>query len=177
VIESLLLLAVVLLAYWVWIEKNRNRKAEPEAPAAPPTRDLRALDLSAAGGDTDFHIVGEASYQPELRRVARSGRTFTAVLMAEPTNPHDPNAIRVCAEGGKTVGYLSREYCIDYKEVFALLAAHGHVGACRAKLIGGVGDKKSYGVMLNLRDPESLLVDIRDTLAPGTPVSDNVQPF
>jgi hypothetical protein len=31
--------------------------------------------------------------------------------------------------------------------------------------------------MLNLKDVETILVDIRDTLAPGTAVSPNVQPF
>jgi hypothetical protein len=99
------------------------------------------------------------------------------VLIPEPTNPYDPNAIRVCAEGGGTIGYLSRENAIEYKEVFAQLAAHQHVGACRAKLIGGTPEKSTYGVLINLRDTEERLMDIRDTLAPGTPLSDSVPPF
>jgi hypothetical protein len=73
--------------------------------------------------------------------------------------------------------YLSRENAIEYKEVFALLAAHRHVGACRAKLIGGTAEKSTYGVLINLRDTDELLTDIRDTLAPGTPLSDRVPPF
>ena len=122
----LLILVVVALAIWVWVERSRKRQATPitREPSAPgrSMRDARALDLSAKGGECDFPIVGEGSYQPELRRVAKSGRTFTAVLMAEPTNPHDPNAIRVCAEGGKTIGYLSGEYAVEYKEVLDLRA-------------------------------------------------------
>jgi hypothetical protein len=178
--NSVLLLAVVLLAFWVWIERSRNRRDRLSGAAVQPradTQTIQAFDLSDRRGDTDFHIVGESRYQPELRRVAKSGRLFTAVLMPEPTNPYDRNAICVTAEAGKTVGYLDRAWAVEYQEVFALLARHGRVGACRAKLIGGVGNKKSYGVLLNLRDRESLLVDIRDALAPGTPVSDHVQPF
>jgi len=101
---------------------------------------------------------------------------LVVAVMPEPTNPRDPHAIRVCAEGGRTIGYLDRDYALQYQEAFALLATHWHVGACRAKLIGGIGDKKSFGVMLNLKDPESVLIDIRDTLAPGTAASDTVQP-
>ena len=179
--EAVLLLAVATLAVWVYFERRRNSELERErslgAPVVGGQHELRALDLSNPAGECDFHIVGESNYQPELRRVAKSGRSFMAVLLSEPNNPKDPNAIRVCAEGGRTVGYLSRDYAIDYREAFALLGKHGHVGACRAKLIGGVGEKKSFGVMLNLKDPETILVDVRDTLAPGTVVSPSVQPF
>jgi hypothetical protein len=44
-------------------------------------------------------------------------------------------------------------------------------------LIGGVGEKRHFGVMLNLKVPETILMDVRDTLAPGSPVSNSVQPF
>lgn len=181
-LSPFLLFLVVVLAVWVWVERRRRRTVSSPVPvrgklAPDGTREMQALDLSAPDGECDFHIVGESNYQPELRRVSRSGRTFLAVLALEPTNPVDPNAIVVIAEGGKKVGYLNRDYAADYHEVFTLLAKHGRLGACRAKLIGGVGKKKSFGVMLNLKDPETLLVDVRDTLAPGTPVSDTVRPF
>jgi HIRAN domain len=177
-----LVIAVIALSVWVWIERRKNRALGSVPQSAVLARQgdeytVQALDLSDPAGECDFHIVGESNYQPELRRVAKSGRTFLAVLAAERNNPRDANAIRVCAEGGRTVGYLSRDYAIEYREVFALLEQHGRVGACRAKLIGGVGAKKSFGVMLNLKDVETILVDIRDTLAPGTAVSPNVQPF
>jgi hypothetical protein len=44
-------------------------------------------------------------------------------------------------------------------------------------LIGGVGEKRSFGVMLNLKDAETILTDIRETVTPGSPVSNSVQPF
>jgi hypothetical protein len=143
----------------------------------PFEQTLQALDLSDPAGECDFHIVGESNYQPELRRVSKSGRTFLTVLMREPTNPADSNAIRVVAEGGKTVGYMSREYAAEYQAVFRLLEKHERVGACRAKLIGGVGHKKSYGVMINIKDTETILVDVRDTLESGQAVASDVQPF
>ena len=139
--------------------------------------DIRAADCSEPGGDCGFAIVGESNYQPMLRRVAKQGRNFRALLIPEPNNPYDPNAIAVWAEGGGPIGYLSRENALEYREVFAFLTERQHVGVCRAKLIGGTPGKRTYGVLIDLRETESLLTDLRDSLAPGTPVSDRVQPF
>jgi HIRAN domain len=83
--------------------------------------------------------------------------TFTAALNAEPTNPHDAQAIRVDIQNGAQVGYLSREDAEWYQPVFAALAAQHLTGVVRAKLIGGVADKPSIGVMLDLRDQSELL--------------------
>ena len=134
---SLLLLAaaVLVVGIWVvlWIVRPPSR---PAGASRGDSQELPALDLSDPAGECDFHIVGESNYQPELRRVSKSGRTFLAVLMPEPSNPKDPNAIRVVAEGGRTIGYLDRDYARQYREAFALLTRHGRVGACRAKLIG-----------------------------------------
>jgi HIRAN domain len=146
----------------------RQTSSEPTA---------RTLNLSSSKGDCDFSIVGESNYQPELRQISKSGRSFVAHVMAEPDNSFDPNAIRVCSERGRTIGYFSREYAQDYHEVFTMLARGGHIGSCRAKLIGGVGAKKSFGAMLNIGDSEDLLVLIRDTLNPGTSASSSVNPF
>jgi hypothetical protein len=173
----LTVLAIVLFVWITWLAPSARRKG-PAARRSPSREQAhQALDLSDPAGECDFHIVGESNYQPELRRVAKSGRTFLAVVMREPTNPADPNAIRVLAEGGKTVGYMSRDYAAEYQNVFRLLEKHGRVGACRAKLIGGVGHKKSFGVMINIKDTETILVDVRDTLEPGQAVAADVQPF
>lgn len=50
-------------------------------------------------------IVGERSYQPQIRRCREGAR---ALLMPEPDNPHDPRAIRVVSAGG-TIGYIARD--------------------------------------------------------------------
>jgi hypothetical protein len=112
-----------------------------------------------------------------LRNISKSGRSFTAVLMPEPTNAFDPNAIRVVAEGADTIGYLSREDAVHYASVFDLLTKHNRVGMCRAQLTGGVGEKRSFGVLLNLREVDELLVFLRDTLEPGQAVAQDVRPF
>ena len=57
---------------------------------------------------------------------------------------------------GAHVGYLSREDAVWYRPVFAALAAQHLVGVARAKLIGGVTDKPSIGVMLDLLEPVEL---------------------
>ena len=106
-----------------------------------------------------------------------SGRSFTAVLLPEPTNAFDPNAIRVVAEGADTIGYLSKEDAVHYAPAFELLARHDRVGTCRAQLTGGVDEKRSFGVLLNLRQVDELLIFIRDTLEPGQPVAGDVKPF
>ena len=96
--------------------------------------------------------------------------------MPEPTNAVDPNAIRVVAEGADTIGYLSREDAVHYAPVFALLARHNHVGICQARLTGGTGAKRSFGVLLDFRDRDELLATLRITLEPNALATD-VQPF
>jgi hypothetical protein len=44
----------------------------------------------------------------------------------EPTNPHDPNAVRVLGEDGRQVGYLPREVAADVVEK----SRRGHEFAC-----------------------------------------------
>lgn len=52
-----------------------------------------------------FELVGESQYQDALRR-ARPGDRL--VLRPEPSNPHDPAAIRAETSAGETIGYLPR---------------------------------------------------------------------
>ena len=67
-------------------------------------------------GREDLEVVGESRYQDNLWRLAgrpydpgeRVREEITAVLVAEPDNVHDANAISIWIDGLK-VGYLSRE--------------------------------------------------------------------
>lgn len=165
--------------------KNATKELQEWSPAVVQASqtgsrfdaDIRAADCSEPDGGCGFAIVGESNYQPMLRRIAKHGRNFRALLIPEPNNPYDPNAIAVWAEGDGRIGYLSRENALEYREVFAFLTERQHVGLCRAKLIGGTPGKRTYGVLIDLRETESLLTDLRDSLAPGRPVADRVQPF
>jgi hypothetical protein len=152
---------------------TRRRKQTLPPPAVTDDRDLTTLDIGT--GRCNFSIVGEASYQGRLRNIATVDRSFTALLLPEPTNAYDPNAIRVVAEGGDTVGYFTKEDAVHYAPAFELLTQHGHIGACHAQLIGGTRDKRRFGVVLNLPELDELLTFLRDTFEPAAGADD--QPF
>ena len=97
---------------------SADRRAAASAPAlvAPPP----ATNVVLLGGSHDLEVVGESQYQDALWRVA-GGRTaervrveVQAVLLAEPDNPYDPNAITVLIDGAK-VGYLCRDDAQAYR--------------------------------------------------------------
>jgi hypothetical protein len=156
---------------------TRRKLSAPVAVTSPGESSLAAFDIGSATGAHNFNIVGESHYQGRLRNICTSGRSFTAMLMLEPTNAVDPNAIRVVQEGADTIGYLSKEDAVYYAPVFELLAQHKRVGTCRAKLTGGTVEKRSFGVLLDLRELDELLIFIRVTLEPGATVAAEVQPF
>lgn len=156
---------------------TRRKRSAPPVVTPPDELSLGTFDIGAAAGTCNFNIVGEASYQGRLRNVCKLGRSFTAVLMPEPTNAFDPNAIRVVAKGADTIGYLSKEDAVYYAPVFELLGRHNRVGTCRAQLTGGVGEKRSFGVLLSLRERDDLLIYIRDTLEPDAALAADVEPF
>jgi hypothetical protein len=85
---------------------------------------------------------------------------FRATLMPEPTNPADPYAVAVSAEGAGQVGYLRRNDARAYAPVFVALEAHGcRGGSCPAFLVGGEAGK-SYGVLLCLSAPDVVVRDL-----------------
>ena len=156
---------------------TRRKRSAPPATTPQVKRSLATLDLGSPATGCNFNIVGEAHYQGRLRNICTSfGRSFTALLMPEPTNAFDPNAVRVLAEAADTIGYLSKEDAVHYAPVFELLARHDHVGTCQARLTGGTDDKRSFGVLLNLLDVGELLTFVRDRFEPGAAAAD-VQPF
>lgn len=92
-----------------------------------------------------------------------SRRWFRAVLFPETTNPADPKAIAVHADGVGHVGYLSRDDARAFRRVFDALSDQGYaVATCPAFLIGGQPDKPSYGVMLCLSGPAQILRDLEE---------------
>ena len=156
---------------------TRRKRAAPPVTGPGERPSLNTLELGLEGGTCNFNIVGESQYQGRLRNISKSGRSFAALVLPEPTNAVDPNAVRVVAEGADTIGYFSREDAVHYSSVFNILGKHGRVGMCRAQLTGGAGDKRSFGVLLNLREADQLLVLLRDVLEPGEPVASDVEPF
>jgi hypothetical protein len=83
--------------------------------------------------------------------------TFVVSLIPEPQNQYDSHAVRVDITGGSQVGYLPREETQAYRTVMLSLTESQRLGICRARLIGGTEGKPSFGVMIDLADPDSLL--------------------
>lgn len=125
------------------------------------------LSLVELCGDGFCAVVGESHYQDALRGTAgictetfEDRPSFTAALVPERDNEYDPNAIAVWSPRGK-VGYLSRDYARDYRELFDEVLRRGFDGgACGAHLTGGEPGKPSLGVVLRLADPETCLEEL-----------------
>jgi hypothetical protein len=120
---------------------DRLRGAAATQPsAATPSRPVRAHLLA---GYDDLEVVGESWYQAALWRL--SGGTAgdkvrcdtVAVLVPEPTNPHDPNAVAVHIDG-YLVGYLPRVVAQEYLPGLLSLMSHldGYI-ALRGVIVGG----------------------------------------
>lgn len=147
------------------VGEGQHRRVEPASRWAPrplPT-DAEFVPLSEDGR---LAVVGESHYQAALRNAVRgraAGTGFddhlpvTAVLVPEPTNPHDPNAVRVDVRsdaGPATVGHLAREVAVHYQPALLALDAN-HYGTCAARIAGG--GEKYYGIYLHLAGPELML--------------------
>ena len=113
-------------------------------------------------------IVGESHYVDALKRAKQgaekdgSKNVVTTVLVREPDNKFDKNAIQVCAvvnEEMDLIGYLSRKRAMDYREVVDLWQIKGYCVRCKAALFGGEGRKVNIGVWLALPDPEEIEED------------------
>ena len=119
-------------------------------------------------------VVGESHYQDALWEAVRSRRAVErrrertrALLMHEPDNQYDRNAIAVLAEtprGYKKVGHLSRELAAAYVSDFTAVRESGYVGGvCDAVIVGGFpvpGSDRgvaSLGIWLHLGEPGAVV--------------------
>jgi hypothetical protein len=95
----------------------------------------------------DIEIVGESFHQAYIGRLHQKygEAEFPIVLVAEPENPYDPNAVAVYADGG-IVGHLSREMAPEWQPMVAASAAEGFIVAGSAAIFGGSPDKPHLGV-------------------------------
>ena len=119
-------------------------------------------------------VVGESYYQDALWEAVRTRRAVDerrehtrALLMHEPDNQYDRNAIAVLAEtpsGYKKVGHLSRKLAAEYVSDFRAMRESGYVGgACDAVIVGGFPDPgsdggvASLGIWLHLGEPGAVV--------------------
>lgn len=105
-------------------------------------------------GDFEFDIVGEGRHQKTLMTIAGpkepEGKRFLckAVLVAEPDNKHDPNAVK-CTINGRKVGYVPRQLAPRVKRMLK-----GRKVRVDALIVGGWddgdGNTGHYGVKLDI---------------------------
>ena len=113
----------------------------------------------ATSEDGYFDIVGESHYQDALEGIAgpkgQSGSEFQteAIIIPDPDNPHDCDAIMVVIED-QTVGHIPRDQTAELHEFLAQVGASSAV--CEAVIEGGWKNSRSEGsycVRLNMEWP------------------------
>jgi hypothetical protein len=107
--------------------------------------------------DAVWNVVGP----PTSDRDSRAHWHGEAVLEPEPTNPHDPNAVRVVVDG-QMVGYLERALAARLQPALLELERRGVRVAAPCHAVGGFewpeGGRASVGLVLSF-DPEELLAE------------------
>lgn len=94
--------------------------------------------------DEQVEVVGETYNAKSIKKIfAGAGKPITpggstlddetCILVPEPWNPHDSNAVAV-AVAQHQVGYLPRELAIDYARALGALAARGLLATGQARL-------------------------------------------
>lgn len=112
-----------------------------ETPRRDPKTDPRPWD-----GRTSVKVAGESYRQDELARITgRRGSEAVKMdnvdleLVCEPDNPHDPQAVKVLAQG-LHVGYLSkgnaRRYCKRIEREGGRVELKGFIGGPEDAQIG-----------------------------------------
>lgn len=106
----------------------------------------------------DFDIVGEASYQENLKKIAGEKQELSkrikciAIISLDPTNPHDKNAVKVTINQ-KTVGYFDRDKAMKFNLYLKEKGMSSISLLVDAMIVGGWVDGKSeghYGVKLDV---------------------------
>lgn len=120
-------------------------------------RKADVMEATLYTGNETLDVVGEASYQDNLWRIVGGTHEVSvrkevhAVLLPEPNNKYDPNAIRVIVNG-LLVGYLARTHAVMYLPGLRQLMSKStnSVVALNGAIVGGEGRK--LGIFLE-HDP------------------------
>ena len=125
------------------------------------------ISVTLFEGTEPLEVKGESYYQDALRRTVRDhGRDVVAVLVPEPDNEYDSNAVAVWVGGGKA-GYLSREDASLYQRaVMELTEMEGQPIALQARIVGGEAARPSFGIWLQ-HDPSDFGVEARNRSSSG----------
>lgn len=123
----------------------------------PRKKKPERADWKLFGGGVSLEVVGEASYQDALTKLADTRADLIALLVPEPDNPYDSSAVAVFvmddALDDPKVGYLPREVAAVYQDgVVSLIRQYRAIPALRARLVGGEPWKPHIGIWLD-HDP------------------------
>jgi hypothetical protein len=131
-----------------FLDRVLGRTARPTMSEYPDIAGAAVL----SGHDT-LEVVGESHYQDDLWHLAggfsvdRIRCAVTAVLVPEPRNPHDRNAVKVLVDG-RLVGYLSREDAAAYLPgLQRLRATHNCPIALLGQIVGGGPREDGLGML------------------------------
>ncbi len=129
-----------------------------------PKSERRSASVDIYGGDELLEVKGEASYQAELEAIAgprtERGKDFPvdAVLIREPENEYDSNAIAVYATrrdgtlGAQKVGYVNRVSAEAMTPAIDRKNRLGETIGLEGRIVGGWdggdGDTGLFGIWL-----------------------------
>jgi hypothetical protein len=131
---------------WPWSRKTEYEGAE----------------VNAGCGQFGLEVVGESQYQPAVLRASKDAhrkeerRIIRVWVEREPTNPHDPEAVRIISTYGETLGYLSQMEASSYQKVLTEFEKAGLRVTCAASVYGGDAERPMLGLYLDLLFPKKL---------------------
>jgi len=121
------------------LDRLRGRSKSSDSLVADPS----PMPIFVLGGDDDLEVVGELAYQAALWRLSggilgdRVRADIDAVLVPEPSNPYDEDAIAVHIRG-HVVGYLSRLNAQEHLPgLRRLMSFRGGYIALHGVIVGG----------------------------------------
>jgi hypothetical protein len=129
-----------------------------------PPVELSVVELA---GGAYCAVAGESFYGEAIAKTVPAcwsdgddDRVFRAILVAEPNNEYDTNAVGVWSSFGK-LGHLPREEAALYRPLFDEIRSRGYDGGCcEAVMTGGTPDKPNIGIVLRLSRPEICLAEL-----------------
>lgn len=106
-----------------------------------------------------LEVVGESNYQNNIKKLITKhdntgiNQECIAILIPENDNKYDKNAVRIDVDE-LTVGYLSRNDAIIFRELLKANNLENQITICNATINGGFvmdnNKKASYGIFLKI---------------------------
>lgn len=137
------------------MSRTAERQAVPSVAKGSGINGYTDDAFVVLGGDIDLPVVGESHHEAAVlvaagerspRRLHQVDLSVTAVLVPQPENPYDANAIAVFVAGNH-VGYLSRYVAQRYQpHLLALERRHGKRIGLSGRITGAVSSE-GHGVL------------------------------